>query len=134
MKVSLHLTFAGQCEEAFRFYESSGIGKIDLMLKYGDSPQRDSTPAEILDKIVHAGLVVDDYVIAGADVPDAQPPQGFYVLLEIADPAEADRIFGLLATGGIVKMALQETFWAKRFGVVVDRFGVPWEVNCGNAE
>jgi PhnB protein len=59
-----------------------------------------------------------------------QPPRGFYVLLSPTQPAEAERIFQALAEGGTVHMALQETFWSPRFGVLVDRFGVPWEVSC----
>ena len=133
MKTSIHLTFDGQCEEAFRFYESIGIGKINLMLKYGESPAGAKTPPEEHDKIVHANLEVGGGALAGADAmpADYQPPRGFYVLLDVDAPTEAERIFGLLAECGTVKMALQETFWAPRFGVVVDRFGIPWEVNCG---
>jgi PhnB protein len=58
-------------------------------------------------------------------------PQGFYVLLHIGAEAEADRIFKALAENGAVRMPVQETFWARRFGMLVDQFGTPWMINCG---
>lgn len=130
MKTSIHLTFAGQCEEAFRFYENCGIGEITLLLKYGDSPAAANTPAEWHEKIIHANLQIGEGMLAGADDLAYEPPRGFYVLLGLNDTAEAERIFADLAHGGIVKMPMQETFWAPRFGVLIDRFGVPWEINC----
>jgi PhnB protein len=71
----------------------------------------------------------------GADVPpdSYKEPRGFSITIQINDPADAERIFGALSEGGTVTMPLQETFWAARFGMVVDRFGIPWMVNCGQA-
>ena len=129
MKLTVHLTFAGRCEEAFRFYQSCLGGTIVTMLKYGDSPVE--APAEWREKILHATLVAGDLVLAGADPVEYVPPQGFFALLEVDEAAEAERLFGLLAEGGTVGMPLQETFWAARFGVLVDQFGIPWEINCG---
>ena len=81
---------------------------------------------------MHARLVVGDRVLMGSDVPPDHhdKPQGFSVSLGIDTPAEAERIFRALAEGGTVQMPLQETFWALRFGTLVDRFGIPWMVNC----
>jgi len=133
IKTSIHLTFAGECEAAFEHYARCLGGTIKLMLKYAQSPMAGDVPEEWREKIVHAHLEVGQAVFAGADVQpkDYQAPQGFYCLLDIADPAEAERVFHCLAEDGTVKMAIQETFWAKRFGVLVDRFGTPWEINCG---
>jgi PhnB protein len=74
-----------------------------------------------------------DHVLTGADAPPEhyQKPQGFSVLLHIGDAAEADRIFKTLAENGTVQMPIQETFWALRFGMLVDQFGTPWMINCG---
>jgi PhnB protein len=71
--------------------------------------------------------------LTGADVsPESyQKPQGFSVSLQIRNAAEADRIFEALAENGAVQMPVQETFWALRFGMLVDQFGTPWIINCG---
>jgi PhnB protein len=132
MKLSSHLTFNGECEAAFRFYERCLGGKILVMLTYGDSPMANQAPPEWNGKILHATLTVGDNVLVGADVLPEQyeRPRGFYVLLGIDDPVDAERIYNELAENGTVLMPIQETFWARRFGVLVDRFGIPWEINC----
>lgn len=132
MKTSIHLTFNGQCEAAFQFYERCLGGKIVLMLTYGDSPMAPDTPPEWHGKIVHATLVAGETSLAGSDfLPiDYEPPKGFFVLLDLDDSREAERIFHALSQNGHIRMPLQKTFWASRFGVLVDQFGIPWEINC----
>jgi PhnB protein len=130
VQLSVHLTFPGTCEEAFRFYESS-LGATSLfVLRYRDSPAATDVPADFRDKVVHATLVVGNYQLAGADVAPAQyaRPQGFYILFSAPTRADAERIFALFADGGEVKMPLQSTFWSPAFGALVDRFGTPWEI------
>ena len=82
--------------------------------------------------IMHARLVARDYVLMGSDAPPDrfEKPQGFSVAIQIDDPKEAERIFAALADNGSVRMPLQQTFWAVRFGMLVDKFGIPWMVNC----
>jgi PhnB protein len=135
MQVSFHLVFGGQCEAAFRFYERALGGKIVNMLTYGNSPSAEQVPPEWRDKIVHANFAVGETVLAGADVLPAQyvKPQGFYVLLGVDDAMDAERIFSTLSENGEVHMAIQETFWSQRFGVLTDQFGIPWEINCEQA-
>ena len=135
MRVNPYLTFAGFCEEAFGFYEKCFNGKIDFMMRYGESPMATQTPPGWHTKIMHATLSMGDCVLQGVDVmPDRyQKPQGFSVNLDLDDPAEADRIFAILSENGAVQMPIAETFWAKRFGMLVDRFDIPWMINCGNA-
>jgi PhnB protein len=132
MQLVTHLIFNGQCEEAFTFYARRLGGKVVLMMKHSDAPTPEPTPAEWREKILHATLALDGQELAGADVTPEQyrKPQGFSVILNIDDLAEAERVFGALAENGTVHMPLQETFWALRFGVLVDRFGTPWEINC----
>jgi PhnB protein len=103
------------------------------MMRYGESPLAGSCPPERRNDILHVTLALGDEVLAGADAPPEhyQKPQGFSVTLGLDDPAEAERIFHALAEGGEVRMPLQETFWAQRFGMLVDRFGTPWMINCG---
>jgi PhnB protein len=132
MTLDLHISFGGQCEAAFNFYERCLGGKIETMLTWGNSPMANEMPPEWHAKICHATLTVGGSALAGADVPPEQyvRPVGFQVLLGIDDPADAERIFQALADNGTVKMPLQKTFWAARFGALIDQFGVPWEINC----
>lgn len=130
-----YLTFNGNCEAAFRFYEQCLGGKIIEMLTHRDAPSSEQVPAEWHDKIMHVCLDLGDRLLMGSDSPPDyfEPPQGFYVQLSIDEPTEAERIFHTLAENGKVKMAFEQTFWAYRFGMLVDQFGTPWMVNCEKA-
>jgi PhnB protein len=96
----------------------------------------EGAPPEWRDKILHATLQVGDTALSGGDVLPGQyeRPQGFQIQLNLDDAAAAERIFAQLADGGRVSVPLQQTFWAQRFGSVVDRFGIPWGINCGEGE
>ena len=135
MQLNPYLIFNGQCEAAFKFYAQCLGGKIEMMLTHGDSPIAQQVPSEWRNRIMHARLVVGDKVLMGSDAPPEhyQGTKGFSVSLGIDDPAEAERIFHALAENGTVQMPLQQTFWAFRFGMLVDRFGIPWMVNCEQA-
>jgi PhnB protein len=132
MKLYPHLSFSGECEAAFQFYERCFGGEIITMLAYGNSPMAEQAPPEWRGKILHATLSFGDNVLAGSDSIPGQyeRPKGFQMLLGVDDPADAERIFNALADNGTVLMPIQQTFWARRFGVLVDRFGIPWEINC----
>lgn len=132
MQLNPYLSFNGQCEIAFKFYEQCLGGKIGVMLNYGSSPMAEQTPLEWHDKIMHVRLTVGDQVLMGSDsMPEYyEETKGMSVSLNTNDPAEAERIFQAMAENGTVRMALQETFWAARFGMLVDQFGIPWMVNC----
>jgi PhnB protein len=134
MRFNAHLSFNGQCEEAFQLYKQCLGGEITLMLTYGNSPTASSFPG-LEDKISHATLKLGDQVLTGADVPpnSYEKPQGFAIQLNIDDPNEAEQIFNTLSEGGTIQLPLQQTFWAERYGMVTDRFGTPWEINCGKA-
>ncbi len=133
MQLNPHLAFNGECEAAFKFYENCLGGKIVTMMTYGDSPMAEQMPPAWRGMIIHAAFALSDHQLTGADVPPESylKPQGFYVLLHIGAEAEADRIFKALAENGAVRMPVQETFWARRFGMLVDQFGTPWMINCG---
>jgi PhnB protein len=134
MRFNAHLSFNGQCEEAFQLYKQCLGGEITLMLTYGDSPTASSFPG-LEDKIFHATLKLGDQVLTGADVPPSsyEKPQGFAIQLNIDNPNEAEQIFNTLSEGGTIQLPLQQTFWAERYGMATDRFGTPWEINCGKA-
>jgi len=135
MQLNPYLSFDGQCEAAFKFYEASLGGKIVAMVTYGGSPMADQMPPGSSDKILHARLVVGDTVLMGSDSPPEchDDMKGFSVAIGVEDPADAERVFTALAEGGTVRMPMQQTFWAARFGMLVDRFGTPWMVNCEQA-
>ena len=92
----------------------------------------DQTPREWRDKVMHARLIVGDEVLMGSDAPPDryEPMKGITVTLGVDEPADAERIFSALAEGGTVQMPIQQTFWAARFGMLTDRFGTPWMINC----
>jgi PhnB protein len=135
MKLNSHLTFNGQCEAAFKFYERCLGGKIVTILTNGESPIASDVPAERRNQVLHAALSIGNETLMGCDTPPEhyQKPQGFSVALHVKDPEEAERKFQALAENGTVQMPIQETFWSPRFGMVVDRFGIPWMVNCEQA-
>ncbi|SRR6266496_1631435 len=133
MQLNPYLSFNGQCEEAFKFYQQILGGNIQTIMTWGDSPMADQVPSEWRDKIIHVTLIVGDTALLGADAPPDryEKPKGFSVTIQINDPAEAEPIFNKLAENGTVQMPFQKTFWAAGFGMCVDRFGIPWMVNCG---
>jgi PhnB protein len=133
MQINPYLSFTGECEIAFAFYAQCLGGQVGAIFRYGESPMADHVPAGWSDKVMHGTLTVGDRVIMGADVaPDRyEEPKGFSLAVQLTSVAEAERVFQELADGGSVLMPLEETFWAARFGMLVDRFGIPWMVNCG---
>lgn len=135
MQLNTYLNFNGQCEAALKFYERSLGGKIECMILYEGTPAEAHTPPELRKKIIHGRLNLNGYLLMASDCPPDryQQPQGFSVNLDVEDPAEAERLFHALADHGKVSMPIQETFWAHRFGMVVDQFGIPWMINCEKA-
>lgn len=133
MQVNPYLFFHGQCEEAFNAYARILGGTIEAMMKHEGTPAEGHVPPEWRDKIIHAALRVGEGVIMASDDPSEhfQQPQGFYVSLHYTDVAEAERVYNALAEGGKTNMPFEETFWAVRFGMLVDRFGIPWMINVG---
>lgn len=132
MRFEPYLNFDGDCAEAFRFYEKTFRGKLVALQTHGESPMADSTPPESRDRILHARLEVGDAVLMASDSPPGKHEActGTWVSIGIESVQDAERIFAALAEGGNVHMPLAESFWAARFGMVVDRFGTPWMVNC----
>jgi len=132
MQLNPYLLFNGQCEAAFKFYERCLGGKIEMLLTHGESPMADKVPSDWRGKVMHARMTIGDRALMGSDAPPGryESPKGFSVSLSVDEPAEAERIFRALEDSGTVQMPIQETFWALRFGMLIDRFGIPWMVNC----
>jgi PhnB protein len=136
MQMTVYLSFRGECEAAFKFYEEYLDGKLGEIFRYAGSPMADQVPADWQNKVMHGSLVIGEHVLMGGDVaPDRyEKPQGFSLSLQIETTTQAERIFHLLAKDGTVVMPLEKTFWAARFGMVVDRFGIPWLINCEGSD
>jgi PhnB protein len=132
MRLEPYLLFNGQCEEAFKFYQNCLGGKLDVML-YEGSPAEQHVAADLKKKVLHACLGVDGGAVMGSDCPpdQYQKPQGISVTIQLTDPADGEKKFQALAEGGKILMPFQQTFWAKRYGHLQDRFGISWMVNCG---
>ena len=132
MQLNPYLSFKGDCEAAFKFYEKCLGGKIVALVPHTGTPAEQHVPPEWRNKIMHARLTVGDEVLMGSDAPPDryEQPKGFSVTLQVDKPADAERMFNALAGKGNVTMPIQKTFWAERFGMVVDRFGIPWMINC----
>lgn len=131
MHVNPYLNFNGNCREAFDFYARVLNTDIIMMLPFGATPMADQMPPEMRDLIAHAQLRMGDGVLMASDAPgNYERPQGISVTLNIPATDEAERVFNALSEQGTVQMPLTETFWAQRFGTLVDRFGIPWMINC----
>ena len=134
MQMSPYLSFSGDCEAAFALYARALGGQVGELFRYGGSPM--VAPPDWADKIMHGSITLCGQLVMGADVlPERyEKPRGFALSLQIKDVADAERIFRDLAEGGQEIMPLEKTFWAARFGMLVDRFGIPWQINCEGAE
>lgn len=132
MRVNTYLSFNGDCEAAFQLYERCLGGHIEAVFRYGDTPLAGDVPHTWNEKVMHATITIGEQVLMGADVaPDKyEAPKGMSLSIHAASIEEAERVFRELAQGGRVVMPLEETFWAPRFGMLIDRFGVPWLVSA----
>jgi PhnB protein len=135
MKVNPYLMFDGRCEEAFKFYEKCLGAKIEAMLPHEGSPAEGHVPPEWNKKILHARMKIGDTVLMGSDSPPGrqEQPKGFSVTLHADTPAEAERVYAALAEKGTIGMPMNQTFFAARFGMLVDQFGTPWMIICEKA-
>jgi PhnB protein len=136
MQINPYLNFAGDCAKAFSFYAELFGGTIEMSMSHGGTPMADQVPADWHDKIMHIQMrTPDGFTLMGSDAPPAyfRTPQGFSVSLQTSDPAEAERIYAALVEKGTASMELQKTFWAERFAMLTDRFGIPWIINCAPA-
>ena len=115
------------CEMAFRV-----DGKVFAMWTYAGRPVESLGPTGSPNTILYVSLSVDDWILRGADLPPDgyQKPQGFSVTPGLPEAALAERMFHALAQNGTVQMPIQATWWAARFGMLVDQFGIPWMINC----
>jgi len=132
MKLNAYLSFDGTCEAAFEHYKSVLGGEVTSRMYWRDAPKTGefTLPPDWEGKVMHTHLQVGDACFMGADSPPGswRAPAGISVLISVPEAAEADRIFNGLADGGSVTMPIGQTFFAQRFGMLIDQFGIPWMV------
>ena len=128
-----YLFFEGRTEEALQFYEQKLGAKIEALMRYKENPEPKYNPPNSANKVMHALFSIGDTKVMASDGNCTGKPsfQGFALTINAKDAAEAKQRFDALAEGGQVQMPLAETFFAKSFGMVADRFGMGWMVIAG---
>jgi len=133
--VQPYLAFQGNCEEAINFYKDALGAELLFMQRFGESPMADMAPAE---KVMHCTLKIGDSHIMACDnmSPDHPTNVGNNISLAIGtnDVERAQQMFDRMSEGGTVTMPMQQTFWAERFGMLTDKFGINWMFNCDKPE
>ena len=133
MQLNSYLLFNGTCEAAFKFYERALGGTIETLMTFGQSPGSEKMPDSVKKRIMHVSLKAAGTALMGSDTTPDQPvppPSGFKLSVGVSTPEEADRVFNALSEGGKIDMPIGQTFWSPRFGMLTDKFGVAWMVNC----
>jgi PhnB protein len=133
MKVETYLFLEGQCEEAINFYVQAVGAKLEMLMRFKDSPDGGKCPDGSQppgDKVMHASFTIGESRIMASDGFARGNPafKGFALSVSVATEAEAQRVFTALSAGGNVTMPLTKTFFSPSFGMVSDRFGVQWMV------
>ena len=132
MKVQAYLTFGGRCEEALEFYKKSVGAEVTGLLRWKESPDAEMKgPPGYEDKIMNAAFRIGETQLMADDGMEKKTPEfkGMTLVIEVTDDASAKRVFAALGEGGNVTMPLMKTFWTSSFGMLTDKFGVPWMVN-----
>jgi PhnB protein len=139
MQIATYLFFKDNASEAFDFYARCLGGKIEMKVTMGEMPGAENLPPESKNLIAHVRLVVGDAILMGSDWcgPTPEPYPGIHgnaVSISVEKPDEAERLFKALGEGGSITMPISETAWALRFGMLTDRFGAKWMVNCNRPQ
>jgi len=133
MQVQPYLFFDGRCEEAVEFYKSKLGAKVEMLMRFKDSPepaQPGMVPPGAENKVMHSCFRIGDTAVMASDGRCLGKPsfEGFSLSITVPNEGEAERLFAALGDGGQVQMPLTKTFFSPRFGMVGDRFGVSWMV------
>lgn len=135
MQVDAYLFFNGNCEEALEFYKNAFGGELEIN-RYEGSPMADQAPAGWGNKVMHATLRdKDGALLMASDSSEKRVPGNTVSLCTSTnDESEADAVFAKLGSGGTVTVPLEKTFWGAKFGMVTDKYGITWMVNCQLSE
>ena len=132
MKIQAYVTFGGRCEEALEFYKASLGAEVTDLVRWKDNPDPSmKMPPGYAEKIMNAAFRIGDTDLMADDGMGENVPEfkGMTLAIEVDDDTEAQRVFAALSEGGTVSMPLMKTFWTSSFGMLTDKFGVPWMVN-----
>ena len=130
MQVQPYIFFDGRCDEALEFYKKAVDAKVDMLMRFKEAPDQSMITPQSKDKVMHAAVHIGDTQILMSDGQCQSKPsfEGFSLVINAADTAEGERRFKALSDGGQVRMPMGETFFAERFGMLADKFGVGWMV------
>ena len=130
MQIQPYLFFNGRCEEALEFYRKTLNAEIVMLMRFKDSPDPVNCASAGLEKIMHASFRVGETTLLASDgrCEGSLNFKGFALTLNVPNAAEAERLFTALSDGGVVLMPLAKTFYAEKFGMLADRFGVNWMI------
>jgi PhnB protein len=136
MRLEAYLYFNGRTEEALAFYGRTIAAQTLSMMRFRDSPEGATTTPEWQDKIMHATFRIGSSLIMVSDGVHAEPQvySGFSLSISVEDSVQAEKLFTALSEGGSVRMPWQATFWTSGFGMVSDKFGIPWMVTVSDEE
>lgn len=132
MQIQCYLFFNGDCEQAVAFYGRALGASVQHLSRFKDSPEPlpdDMVPPGWGDKVMHVSLRIGETEVMACDSPEGGTFKGVQLSVNTRDMAQARQVFDALAEGGRVTMPLGKTFWSEGFGMLSDRFGVPWMVN-----
>ena len=130
--VQPYLFFGGRCEEAIDFYRKALGAELRMLARFKEAPEpQPGLPECFEDKVMHASLQIGDTIMMASDgrCEGEANFEGFSLSITVSEEAEAERVFAALSEGGLVTMPLEKTFWAPKFGMLQDRFGVGWMVS-----
>jgi len=134
MQVQPYLDFNGRCDEALEFYKRALGAKVEMLMRWKDSPDKSMVTPQNADKVMHSQFQIGDTTVMASDGRSSGQPNFHCIMLSISanSEADADKLFAGLADGGQVQMPMGKTFFSPRFGMVADKFGVGWMVLVAN--
>jgi PhnB protein len=133
MLVQPYLSFEGRCEEAVKYYQTALGAEVQMLMRFKDSPDQSMVSPDSADKVMHVSMRIGDSTVMASDgrCTGKMAFGGISLSLTVADDTEAERVFAGLANGGQISMPMTKTFFASKFGMVADKFGVNWMVMAG---
>jgi PhnB protein len=133
MLVQPYLSFEGRCEEAVKYYQTALGAEVQMLMRFKDSPDQSMVSPDSADKVMHVSMRIGDSTVMASDgrCTGKMAFGGISLSLTVADDTEAERVFAGLANGGQITMPMTKTFFASKFGMVADKFGVNWMVMAG---
>lgn len=130
MQIQPYLFFEGRAEEAIEFYKKTLGAKVEMVMRFKEAPDQSMISPGSGEKVMHGAIKIGDSIVLMSDGHNSGKSnfQGFSLTLYPKDEAEADKLFAALVEGGEVRMPMDKTFFAKRFGMLADKFGVGWMI------